>query len=295
MTRQDLRDSWARRQESLRKGFYRFSRNPVSVVGLVVVALVALVAVFGPSIAPYPQHARAYVNFGDAKQPPNRKYLFGTDIIGRDILSRLLFAVRPAVLTGVLVQATVVPIGTVLGMIGGYFPGTWISTLIMRAADVFVSVPALILALAVCAVLQPTFTNSMIAVSIASWPWYGRLVYGMTSSLRNEYFVKAAELAGASKARILFREILPNVVSPLLTKVTLDIPYVIMLSASLSYVGLGEQPPIPSLGNMVSDGVKYIPDQWWIVVAPALAIVVIVLGFNLLGDGLRDMLAMEDS
>lgn len=290
-----LGSSWARRRAAARESLYKFSRNPLSVIGAVIVVAVIALALLAPLIAPYPDHAGAFVNLREAKQPPSARHWFGTDVVGRDMFSRVLFALRPALLTGVVVLAIIVPVGTLLGMVAGYFSGTWLDRLIMRVADVFLGVPPLILALAICSVVQPTLMNSMIAVSVSAWPWYTRLVYGMTTSLRNEYFVRAAELIGASKLRVISKEIFPNIVSPLFTKMTLDMAWVIMLSAALSFVGLGEQPPAPSLGNMVSDGAKYIPDQWWIAVFPALTIVLIVLGFNLLGDGLRDMLAVEDS
>jgi peptide/nickel transport system permease protein len=163
----------------------------------------------------------------------------------------------------------------------------------MRTTDIFLAVPPLVLALAVASVLEPNLFNGMLAVSLMWWPWYTRLVYGLASVLRNEYFVTAAEITGASTAHILFREILPNTLSPIFTKMSLDMAWVIIIGSMLSFVGLGEQPPKPSLGTMVADGARYLPDQWWIAIFPALTIVVVVLGFNLLGDGLRDMLAAE--
>jgi len=196
---------------------------------------------------------------------------------------------------GILVLALVVPPGVLLGLLAGYFRGTWVDVLIMRVTDVFLAVPPLILALAVAAVLQPNLWHGMMAVSLMWWPWYTRLVYGLTSQLRNEYFVAAAEVNGASTWHILFREILPNTVSSVLTKMSLDVAWVIIIGSMLSFVGLGVQPPEPSLGSMVADGARYLPDQWWIAVFPALAIVVIVMGFNLLGDGIRDMFASEQA
>jgi peptide/nickel transport system permease protein len=164
----------------------------------------------------------------------------------------------------------------------------------MRITDIFLAVPPLILALAIASVLEPNLFHSMIAVSLMWWPWYTRLVYGLSSALRNEYFVSSAEVIGASTPHILLREILPNCLSPVLTKMSLDMGWVIIIGASLSFVGLGVQPPKPGLGTMVASGAKYLPDQWWISLFPALAIVVLVLGFNLLGDGLRDLFAAEE-
>lgn len=190
--------------------------------------------------------------------------------------------------------AIVVPIGVVTGLIAGYLKGSPISTFIMRVTDIFLSIPPLIMALCVCAILKPTLFNSLLAISVSWWTWYCRLVYGMATSLRNEMYVKSAELIGASRVHILFREILPNCFGAVFTKMTLDMGWIILTGASLGFVGMGQQPPIPDLGTMVADGAKYIPAQWWISVFPGIAIVIIVLGFNLLGDGIKDMLSGEE-
>lgn len=283
------------RRTKLGRWWYKFSRNPLSVVGLVIVIGVVFCAVFAPWVAPYPEHAGPYVNYGEANKPPSLAHPFGTDIFGRDVLSRVFFAFRSSLLMGVVVLAIVVPVGVTLGLLAGYFKESWIDILIMRITDIFLSVPPLILALAITSVLKPNLTNAMIAVSVMWWPWYTRLVYGMATSLRNEYFVQSAELIGASKLHILFREILPNCVSTILTKMTLDMGWVILIGAALSFVGLGEQPPKPALGTMVADGAKYLPEYWWISVFPGLAIMLIVLGFNLLGDGIGDLFSLEEA
>jgi peptide/nickel transport system permease protein len=283
----------ASRRRNLGRSWYKFSRNPLSVAGLATVAAVILLAVFAPYVTPYPRHAGAFTDFAHAKLAPNSAYIFGTDQIGRDILTRIVFGFRSSLLMAMLVLALVVPPGVVLGLLAGYFRGTWIDVLIMRVTDVFLAVPPLILALAVASVLQPSLWHGMLAVSLMWWPWYTRLVYGLSSQLRTEYFVAAAEVNGASLGHILFREILPNTVSSVLTKMSLDVAWVIIIGSMLSFVGLGVQPPEPSLGSMVADGARYLPDQWWIAVFPALAIVVVVMGFNLLGDGIRDMFASE--
>lgn len=284
---------FASRLENLRRNWYKFSRNTLSMVGLSIVGLIVLLAIFAPWVAPYPEHAGPFADFANAGQPPSPTYLCGTDMIGRDVLSRVIFALRPALIMGVVVLAIVVPFGVFLGLIAGYSPGTWLETIIMRTTDIFIAVPALVLALAIASVLKPNLTNAMLAVTVMWWPWYTRLVYGLSSSLSNEDFVRSAELEGANKAYIVLREILPNCWGPILTKMSLDMGFVILIGAALSFVGLGEQAPKPGLGTMVSDGASYLPDQWWIAVFPALAIVVIVLGFNLLGDGLQDMLSAE--
>lgn len=277
-------------RESIKKGWYRFSRNKLSIVGLVIVIATVISAIFAPWVADYPEHAGPFVDFKNASQPPSLKYLCGTDTLGRDIFSRIIFALRGALVMAIVVLTLGVPIGVILGLIAGYFQNTWIDTLIMRFTDIFLSVPALLLALAIASVLKPNLMNSMIAISFTWWTWYTRLVYGMTTSIKNEYFVIAADLTGASKTHIIFKEILPNCLSPVFTKVALDVGWVILIGASLSFVGLGEQPPTPALGQMVSDGAGYMPTLWWISIFPSIAIVLTILGFNLTGDGIRDML-----
>ncbi len=286
--------SRGRRQESLGRNWYKFSRNPISIVGLATVLVITFVAVFAPWVAPYPEHASAYVDFDSASQPPSLEHPFGTDVVGRDIMSRIFYGFRFSLLMGVIVLALVVPPGVTLGLVAGYNQGSALETVIMRVTDVFLAVPPLILALAITSVLTPNLFNAMLAVSLMWWPWYTRLVYGLASTLRHEFFVSSAEVIGASRSHIMFKEILPNCVSPIFTKMSLDMGWVILIGSALSFVGLGVQPPKPGLGTMVAGGAKYLPDQWWISVFPALAIVVLVLGFNLLGDGLRDMFAAEE-
>jgi peptide/nickel transport system permease protein len=285
----------ASRRENIGRAWYKFSRNPLSVAGLIIVISLVLIATFAPYIAPYPQHAGPFTDFANAKSPPTLTNVFGTDQIGRDILSRIIFGLRSSLLMGVVVLTVVVPPGVLLGLMAGYYQDTWTDTVIMRITDIFLAVPPLILALAVASVLKPNLWNGMLAVSLMWWPWYTRLVYGVTTALRNEYFVSAAEVTGASTPHILFREILPNTLSPILTKMSIDIAWVIIIGSMLSFVGLGVQPPEPSLGTMIADGSRYLPDQWWIAVFPALTIVLVVLGFNLMGDGVRDMFAGEES
>ena len=290
-----LENPWLRRLDSLNRSWYKFSRNWLSMLGLGMVLAIVFLAIFAPYVAPYPQHAGKFVDFKNSNQPPSRQYLMGTDTMGRDVLSRIIFAFRNALLMALGVLVISVPIGVLTGLVAGYYQGTWMDTSIMRVTDVFVSVPPLILALAIAAVLKPTLMNSMMAVTLTWWPWYTRMTYGLASSIKNEYYVQAAELTGASKFHILFREIMPNCSSSLLTKMALDVGWVILVGAALSFVGLGEQPPKPALGTMIAEGVERMPDQWWIAVFPALAIMAIVLGFNLLGDGIRDMLSPEEA
>ncbi|MDR1603726.1 MAG: ABC transporter permease [Gracilibacteraceae bacterium] len=288
-------DGRERRTDTLKKAWYRFSRNKLSVVGLAVVTLVVLLALLAPVVSPHPQHASAYTDFANSCAPPSAEFPLGADNMGRDILTRVIFSLRGALYMAVIVLAISVPVGSFLGIMAGYMKNSWVDYLIMRVTDVFLSVPALLLALAVASLLEPNLTNAMIAVTIMWWPWYARLVYGMASSCRNEYYVISAELIGAGRLHIIFREILPNCLAPVFTKMALDVGWVILIGATLSYVGLGEQPPTPSLGQMVADGARYMPEAWWMTIFPSLAIVVVILGFNFLGDGIGDMLARGEN
>jgi peptide/nickel transport system permease protein len=285
----------ASRIENWKRSWFKFSRNPLSLIGAGTVIFVILLAVFAPLIAPYPNHVKPFTDFANASKPPSITNLFGTDEIGRDILTRTIFGYRYSLVMGLVVLAIVVPVGVFLGLLAGYFQHSWFDTIIMRITDIFLAVPPLILALAIASILEPNLFHAMLAVCFSWWPWYTRLVYSITTGLRNEYFVKSAELTGAGTFHILFREILPNCISPIFTKMSLDMGWVIIIGASLSFVGLGVQPPTPDLGTMVAAGRRFLPDQWWMSVFPALAIVLVVLGFNLLGDGLRDLFAAENS
>jgi peptide/nickel transport system permease protein len=281
-------------RERVGRAWYRFSKNPLSIVGLAMVGILIVAAVFAPLIAPYPEHAGRFVDFANANQSPSAAHIFGTDNVGRDVFSRVLFALRSALLMGIVVLGISVPVGTVMGLVAGYFQGTLIDSLITRITDIFLAVPPLILALVVASLLKPNLLNAMLAITVTWWTWYSRLVYGMATSIKREWYVRSSQLSGASWMHTAFVEILPNCLSPVLTKMTLDMGFVIMMGASLSFVGLGEQPPAPALGTMIADGAKYMPTQWWLTVFPALTIMVIVLAFNLFGDSFRDLFSTEE-
>ncbi|MEM3627553.1 MAG: ABC transporter permease [Candidatus Bathyarchaeia archaeon] len=282
-----------RTMRSVRLRWYRFIKSPLSLVGLLIAIACILLAILAPYVAPYPEHASFYTNFEEACMPPSLEHPFGTDQFGRDVLSRVIFGFQYSLMMAGVILLLVVPPGVISGLIAGYYRGTWVDTLVMRIADIFIAVPPLVLALSVCSVLTPGVFNAMMAVSLMWWPWYTRLTYSTASALRNEYFVQASEVMGAGSFHIIFREILPNCLGPILTKLTLDVGWVILLGSALSFVGLGAQPPTPDLGTMVAEGGKFMPDFWWISVFPALAISIIILGFNLLGDGIRDMFLEE--
>jgi peptide/nickel transport system permease protein len=191
------------------------------------------------------------------------------------------------------VLGVAVPFGTILGLLAGYFGG-WTETAIMRLTDIALAIPPLVMALAVSAVLTPTLIHAMLAIAALWWTWHTRLIFSITRTLRHQEFIEAAETLGASKLHILFRELLPNCASAILVKVSLDFGFVILVGAALSYLGLGVQPPTPDLGTMVATGADFLPDRWWESLLPGAAILFVALGFNLLGDGLRDLYDVEN-
>lgn len=273
----------------------KFSESKISVLGLAIVIAFIVLAFIGKYVVPYPEHIGSFVDFNNASLAPSSAHIFGTDVMGRDIFSRIIGSFRNTLLMGVIVLIISAPVGFMIGVIAGYNKGKLIDTILMRVTDIFLAIPPLVLAMAIASILEPNLTNSMLAVTVMWWPWYARLSYGIASSLRTENYVIYAELTGARLPHIIFKEILPNCLSAVLTKMTLDMGYVIIMGATLSYAGLGEQAPAPALGSMISQGVKYMPDQWWFTIFPALTIIVIVLGFNLMGDGISNMLGTEES
>jgi peptide/nickel transport system permease protein len=260
----------------------------MALVGLALVALVVLCALLADAVAPYPNHAGPVGDFAAMSAPPSEQYLLGTDTIGRDLLTRIIYAYRLSLEMAVVVLAIAAPIGVVVGLLAGYLGPVW-SYALMRLTDVFLSVPPLVLAMSITGFLEPSAIHGMMAITAMWWPWYARLAYNLTRAERQEGYVLAAETVGAGLRHILFREILPNCMPPILTKMTIDVGFVILIASSMSFLGLGAQAPTPDLGSMVADGARYMPDAWWLTVFPALAILIVVLGFNLLGDGLREV------
>jgi peptide/nickel transport system permease protein len=274
------------RKEELRLSFYIIRRNPLALTGLAIIALFSFIAVFGEILAPYnPVELNLAIRF----QPPTWEHLFGTDELGRDILSRILSGAKYSMATWIIVLGLSVPFGTLLGLIAGYLGGKY-DELIMRVTDVFLAFPSLILSLAVSAALGPSLTNAMLALSIVWWPSYTRLVRAQALYVRKYAFIEAAKSMGASHLRIILSHLLPNCVSPLIVSLTQEIGLVILFGASLSFLGFGAQPPLPEWGRMITEGRIYIFQAWWTTFFPGIAILLVVLAFNLLGDTFRDLL-----
>jgi peptide/nickel transport system permease protein len=229
------------------------------------------------------------MNLGNRLKPPSAAHWFGTDEMGNDILSRVVMATRTSLWVGLTIVGIAAVVGVPLGIAAGYFGGLT-RTLIMRVTDVFLSVPGLVLALAIVAALGPGILNGIVALSIVWWPGYVRLVEAKALALRSEPFVEAARAVGAGHARILALHILPNCTSPIIVKASMDMGLAILAAASLGFVGLGAKPPAPEWGAMISVARTYMPNWWWYAVFPGVAIYLTVLGFNLFGDGLRDIL-----
>jgi peptide/nickel transport system permease protein len=265
-----------------------FRRDPLAVVSLVVIVLFILGAAFAPWLAPYPEQGEGTPNITEKFKPPSREHLLGTDYLGRDVLSRILYGGRSSLSIGFLVVIVATVIGVPMGAIAGYYGG-WIDDILMRVTDIFLAFPPLLLAIAIAAALGPSFTNAMIAIAITWWPWYTRLVRAQTLSVRERYFVEAARSIGVSDANIIVRHVLPNIFTPVLVQSTMDIGSAILTGAVIAFIGLGVQPPTADWGKMVSTGRIYFIERPWYAGAAGAAIFLVTLAFNLLGDAVRDV------
>ncbi len=263
--------------------------NPLLLAGAALVLLIVLAAVLAPLLAPYPGDAGTATHPFAALRPPSAAHPFGTDEVGRDILSRVLYGARVSPLIAVVVLAIACAVGVPLGVAAGFFGG-WLDEAIMRVTDVFLAFPPLLLALALAAVLPASLVSVTVAIAASWWPWYARLLRGQAASVAGRPYIEACRALGISRARIVFRHILPNSVTPLLVQVSLDVGGVILTASALSFLGLGAQDPVPDWGLMVAEGQGYFTPDWWLVTFPGLAILLTAFAFNLLGDGLRDML-----
>lgn len=264
-------------------------RNKLTAAAFIVIGLLLLLAVFAPCIAPYPEQGLGDVNMSEAFSPPSISHIFGTDEMGRDICSRIIYGARISLCISLVTIFFALIIAIPLGVFSGYVGG-WADEIIMRLTDVFLSFPPLLVAIVIASFLGPSLRNAMIAIVIAWWPWYCRLIRAQVVSIRERPFVKASQCIGTKPCVIMFSHILPNVVSPLIIQASMDIGSVILTLASLSFIGLGAQPPIPEWGLLVSVSRTYIMDAWWYSLFPGLMIFITVLSFNLVGDGLREIL-----
>jgi peptide/nickel transport system permease protein len=258
--------------------------NPLNVVAFVLIAVFALCALFAPLLAPYDP---LFQDLGIRLTPPSPEHWLGTDSLGRDILSRILYGARISLLVGVVVVVSAGLVGTAIGLVAGYVGG-FVDEALMRLTEVFLAFPALILAMAIAGALGPSLTNAIIAIAAVTWAVYARLTRGQILSLRRREFVEAARAMGATQMRIVVRHLLPNALAPLMIQASFDLGSSIIAAAGLSFIGFGAQPPTPEWGVMISEGRNYISTQPWLSLFPGLAILLAVGSFNLLGDGLRD-------
>ncbi len=277
------------RAYAVRRGWFRFRQSGLSMLGAALVLAVLVLAVIGPWIAPFPDHIAGMVDTGNRFRPPSLAHPFGTNELGQDVLSLVLAGTRISVLAGLGVVLLGTVVGTLAGALAGFFGG-WADEVLMRLADLKLTVPGLILAMAVAAALGPGLLNMVIAIALSWWPGYARLVRGEVIARKEEVYVTAARAIGASPARVLFRHVLPNIVSPIVVKMSLDMGFAILTVASLGFIGIGVRPPTPEWGTLLSVSRSYMPDFWWTAVFPGLAMFLAIFGFNLLGDGLRDVL-----
>jgi peptide/nickel transport system permease protein len=262
-------------------------KNKATTLGFVLVGLFVLCAVAAPWIAPFPDEGRGTVNVANIMIGPGFHHWLGTDELGRDLLSRIIFGARPALLTAGTVVGIAAIFGTMLGLLAG-FRGGWVDSLVMRISELFLSFPPLLLSLVAVSILGPGLLNALIALTISWWPWYARLIRGEAASLRQRPFVEIAMAMGISRWKIMTRHILRNVTTPLIVQIATDLGTVILAAGSLAFIGLGAQPPLADWGLMVAQGRSVIFSQWWISTFPGVAIFIAVLAFNLLGDALRD-------
>lgn len=268
------------------QGWCRFTTNPLAMVGLGIIAVLVLTALLADVIAPHDPYAQ---DLGKRLMAPDATYWLGTDAFGRDILSRLIHGSRLTLMIVALVALTAPVLGLLVGTVSGYLGG-WVDAVLMRITDIVLAFPKLILALAFVAALGPGIENAIIAIAITSWPAYARIARAETLTIRNSDFIAAVRLQGASTPRIILGHVMPLCLSSLVVRVTLDMAGIILTAAGLGFLGLGAQPPLPEWGAMIATGRQFVLEQWWVAAMPGIAICIVSLGFNLLGDGLRDVL-----
>jgi peptide/nickel transport system permease protein len=267
----------------------RFRKNRLAVAGLAILLVLVIVSILAPLIAPHPGDASGAIHVSNALKAPSWSHPFGTDDLGSDVFSRVLYGGRYSLSVGLGIVLFAAVFGVMLGSIAGYFGG-FVREVIMRVTDVFLTVPGIVLALAIGAALGAGLLNAMIALAVVWWPGYCRLAQGQVLALREQVYIESARVVGCREPRIIFRHILPNTLTSILVKISMDIGFAILSAAGLSFIGIGAQPPTPEWGAMVSLGRGYMPDWWWAATFPGLAIFLSVFAFNMLGDGIRDAL-----
>jgi len=268
-------------------GFLRhFLKNPLSLLGMIIILLLVLTGIFAPFIAPYDPTA---ISPADRLQAPSREHLLGTDELGRDVFSRVIIGSRISLQVGISIVFLAAFIGTTVGLLSGYFGGL-VDNILMRLTDIFISLPTLILAIAMTAALGPSLPNAVLAMVVVWWPVYARLIRSEVLAVKEKNYIRAMKVMGASPARIILFHVLPNTIDSVIVRASIDFGNAVMFCASLSFIGLGAQPPTPEWGAMLTSGRDYLRDAWWLVTFSGLAIFVTVMGFNLLGDAIRDYL-----
>jgi len=277
---------WQARLQRAYFGWRRFSGNHLTMFGLAVLLFLVIVAVLAPLIAPQGYDAQSLTG---RLAPPSSAHWFGTDDLGRDILARMVYGTRVTLMIACLVAVIAAPLGLLIGTAAGYFGG-WVDIVLMRINDVFLSFPGLILALGFVAALGPGIRNAVIAISLTAWPPIARLARAETLTLRNADYIAAVRIQGASALRIILRHIVPMCLPSVVVRITLNMAGIIITAAALGFLGLGAQPPMPEWGSMLSTGRAHLVGAWWVSTVPGLAILFTSLAFNLLGDGLRDVL-----
>jgi peptide/nickel transport system permease protein len=269
----------------------RFRREKAALFGAVIVGVIVIAAIFAPLITPYDPNEQFFdgLTLEGSPRPPDSEFWLGTDLLGRDLLSRLLHGARASLVIGVLANAAAVIIGTLLGAVAGYVSG-WAGSLIMRFTDLMMAFPALLLAISLAAILKPSLWIVVLVIALVNWVQIARVIYVQTSGLAQRDFIEAARALGASWPRIVFQHVLPHLVPTILVWGTLGIGTTVLLEATLSFLGIGVQPPAPSWGGIIFESQSYFLDAPWLVFIPGAAILLTALSFNLVGDGLRDAL-----
>jgi peptide/nickel transport system permease protein len=274
--------------DEIRRQLHRLTYDRLTILGFVILGAIVFMALAAPLLTPYANQVGAFTDFTHAYLPPSLAHPFGTDNVGKDVYTQTIFGFRISLFVAFVVLLASVPFGVVLGLVAGYYGG-WVEAVLERVIDVFLALPALILALVITGVLGASLNDVIIALISIWWNWYARIMFTLTKQLKNQPYVEAAKVQGAGSLRIIFLEILPNATSTLVVKMTLDLGFIILIQSGMGFLGLGARPPTPDLGVMVASGMSYLGTAWWISLFPSLALCFLILAFNLIGNGMRDL------